>query len=258
MLLHCKIVLHKNIAYQEVNWLFRLNRIIPCSASYESQRRPRNSSVESSQQQQNRICGSCCFSNLSNATVCTNCGYFMTGAHSTPISLAQYRGLVKPATNNSTTILTQSQWLEIENNVRKRLEAYCPICMEGFNKGFEVLLSCSHMYHRSVSFLLLFNFLDRVFYRSRRSRKLRKDAVQSAGQADTTKKSRALVPKHLKLFVAFGSNRIGEDIGLLSKRSLVSSSHFYFLYSCRKVHYHLLKRLYSQVEFLLNCLIDIY
>lgn len=29
-----------------------------------------------------------------------------------------------------------------------RNDAYCPICMEGFKGGREVLLSCSHMFHR--------------------------------------------------------------------------------------------------------------
>jgi hypothetical protein len=72
----------------------------------------------------------------------------MSGAHAAPISLAQQRGLVKPTSNTTSVVLSQSQWLDIEDNVRKRLEAYCPICMEGFNQGFEVLLSCSHMYHR--------------------------------------------------------------------------------------------------------------
>jgi hypothetical protein len=28
-----------------------------------------------------------------------------------------------------------------------RNDAYCPICMEGFKEGREVLLSCSHMFH---------------------------------------------------------------------------------------------------------------
>jgi Ring finger domain/IQ calmodulin-binding motif len=29
-----------------------------------------------------------------------------------------------------------------------RNDAYCPICMEGFKDGREVLLSCSHLFHR--------------------------------------------------------------------------------------------------------------
>ena len=75
----------------------------------------------------------------------------MTGAHQTPLTLAQHRGLVKSSNSNEENILTQVQWKEIERNVKQRLDAYCPICMEGFNQGYEVLLSCTHMYHRYAS-----------------------------------------------------------------------------------------------------------
>jgi hypothetical protein len=71
----------------------------------------------------------------------------MNGAHQTPITLAQQRGLIK-STVKVADIMTQAQWKEIERNVIQRLDAYCPICMEGFNQGYEILLSCSHMYHK--------------------------------------------------------------------------------------------------------------
>lgn len=69
------------------------------------------------------------------------------------ISLAQHRGLIKSSTStsnggNEVESITQSQWIEIEKTVRKRCDGFCPICMEGFNQGFEILLSCSHVYHR--------------------------------------------------------------------------------------------------------------
>ena len=43
------------------------------------------------------------------------------------------------------------EWASIEAKVSSRLErdACCPICMEGFNQGYEVLLSCSHIFHRN-------------------------------------------------------------------------------------------------------------
>jgi hypothetical protein len=72
----------------------------------------------------------------------------MSGAHQTPVTLAQQRGLVKSSAK-AADVMTQAQWKEIESNVSQRLDAFCPICMEGFNQGYEILLSCSHMYHKS-------------------------------------------------------------------------------------------------------------
>ena len=88
----------------------------------------------------------------------------MNGNQNNRITLAQHRGLVKSSTNNNESeTITQSQWLEIEKAVRKRCDGFCPICMEGFNQGFEILLSCSHIYHRyeisiiiSPSYLFIF------------------------------------------------------------------------------------------------------
>ena len=37
----------------------------------------------------------------------------------------------------------------MEHTVQARDEAFCPICLEGFHQGHEVLLSCSHMFHRA-------------------------------------------------------------------------------------------------------------
>lgn len=72
----------------------------------------------------------------------------MNGIQQNRVSLAQHRGLIKSTINNEIETISQSQWLEIEQSVRKRCDGFCPICMEGFNQGVEILLSCSHIYHR--------------------------------------------------------------------------------------------------------------
>jgi hypothetical protein len=45
--------------------------------------------------------------------------------------------------------VVRSEWEVIEAKLVTRHDATCPICMEGFNQGYEVLLSCSHIFHRS-------------------------------------------------------------------------------------------------------------
>jgi hypothetical protein len=61
--------------------------------------------------------------------------------------LAELRGLVKAAPK--VEAMPQSEWDHIESQVEGRRDAYCPICMEAFNQGREVLLSCSHMFHQA-------------------------------------------------------------------------------------------------------------
>lgn len=45
--------------------------------------------------------------------------------------------------------LTSSEWKALETSAAVRREAHCPICMESFSSGHEVLLSCSHIFHRA-------------------------------------------------------------------------------------------------------------
>jgi hypothetical protein len=75
----------------------------------------------------------------------------MSGSDHATLSLAQHRGLVKKPDESKMETLSQAQWRSIEDSLAQREDAYCPICMEGFNKGNEVLLSCTHMYHRYAS-----------------------------------------------------------------------------------------------------------
>ena len=95
-----------------------------------------------------RQCASCQATNPFNSSVCETCGYYMAGTQQIPLTMAQSRGLVA-APAAAPEALKKFEWDSIEKGLASRQDAYCPICMEGFNQGFEVLLSCSHMYHRS-------------------------------------------------------------------------------------------------------------
>ena len=85
------------------------------------------------------------------ALICEVCGY-MARARPRTIpepTLAERRGLVPQATAPRVDpAVSRDEWSAIEHSIRGRQEAYCPICLEGF-KEHEVLLSCSHMFHRA-------------------------------------------------------------------------------------------------------------
>lgn len=74
------------------------------------------------------------------------CGYYLAGVRQPVATLAQRRGLVQAAPKIET--VTPAAWATIESRVDDRKDAFCPICMEAFKTGHEVLLSCSHMFHR--------------------------------------------------------------------------------------------------------------
>ena len=107
------------------------------------------SSSTSSRLPLSRQCDSCQASNPHNSSVCEACGYFLAGSQQMPLTMAQSRGLVAAPRPPAVDPLQPFEWESIEKGLASRQDAYCPICMEGFNRGFEVLLSCSHMYHRS-------------------------------------------------------------------------------------------------------------
>eukprot|EP01041_Mallomonas_annulata_P001257 gene1257-2434_t len=94
-----------------------------------------------------RLCLCCGALNRRGITVCETCGFFLASTRQPAETLSQARGLV-PATAKIEA-LSKDAWDEIEERVDSRNDAFCPICMDGFNKGHEVLLSCSHMFHRS-------------------------------------------------------------------------------------------------------------
>jgi hypothetical protein len=98
-------------------------------------------------------CMSCLAVNLrvtKDDSTCYECGFFLDGPQRpAPPSLAQRRGLVQPTPQMDAPVL-RHEWDSIEAKLSSRLlrDASCPICMEGFNQGSEVLLSCSHIFHR--------------------------------------------------------------------------------------------------------------
>ena len=99
--------------------------------------------------QLSRSCPSCqarC-SSTDTTSICSSCGYFVNAIRPLPTSLAQRRGLIAVAPQ--TDALSAKEWQNVESKLDERKDAFCPICMEGFNKGHEVLLSCSHMFHRT-------------------------------------------------------------------------------------------------------------
>jgi hypothetical protein len=77
--------------------------------------------------------------------ICENCGYYMSGPQQSRESLSQMRGLVPPSP--AVSVMSLAEWNKVECKLENRKDAFCPICMEPF-KGHEVLLSCSHMFHR--------------------------------------------------------------------------------------------------------------
>lgn len=122
--------------------------IFLCKRLYQRKSKQPNTHYQSGGSQQIKVCQSCLSSNASSSSVCRSCGFFMRSTDNISLSLAQHRGLVKKVDESKLEILSQSEWRSIENSLAEREDAYCPICMEGFNKGNEVLLSCTHMYHR--------------------------------------------------------------------------------------------------------------
>ena len=93
-------------------------------------------------------CNSC--NNISNnENICSKCGFFLKSLHQPIDTLAQRLGLVKG--NIPINTVTRSQWDSLEAKLKEpdyKVDTCCPICMEVFNQGTEVLLSCSHIFHR--------------------------------------------------------------------------------------------------------------
>mmetsp|Transcript_16121 Transcript_16121/g.16249 ORF Transcript_16121/g.16249 Transcript_16121/m.16249 type:complete len:446 (-) Transcript_16121:37-1374(-) len=115
--------------------------------AYNGTIKKRSLSISSSAQIADKSCPCCNERNSRQATVCSSCGFFLSSNRVPTESLAQARGLVPAAEKIET--LSQREWEGIENRLDSRGEAFCPICMDGFNRGHEVLLSCSHMFHRN-------------------------------------------------------------------------------------------------------------
>jgi hypothetical protein len=104
-------------------------------------------SAAGSRAREQQQCPSCAQVVSVGDTTCPNCGIFFRSIRAFEPTLAESRGLVAPA-HAPVVVVSAQRWAEIEARPWERQEADCPICMEGFALGHEVLLSCSHMFHR--------------------------------------------------------------------------------------------------------------
>ena len=96
-----------------------------------------------------KTCNSCGNSKVeANLKVCNSCGcFFGSSGPNNVLTLAQKRGLI--AAPAELKQLTVEEWEDVEYTATLRQETACPICMTGFNQQMEVLLSCTHMFHRT-------------------------------------------------------------------------------------------------------------
>ncbi len=87
---------------------------------------------------------------------CGNCGYFFPVASQTVSSLAQRRGLMLPygqtaiPQKSEKEVMKPLEWYVLEGHLQRKVDpdCCCPICMEKFVSGEEVLLSCGHIFHK--------------------------------------------------------------------------------------------------------------
>ena len=118
------------------------------SSSGSSSSGSSSSSKQVAQPPTRMACASCGAINFSNDSICRSetCGYYLAGVRQPALTLAQRRGLVQAPPK--TESISAHAWAIIEARVDDRKDAFCPICMDAFKSGHEVLLSCSHMFHR--------------------------------------------------------------------------------------------------------------
>lgn len=111
-------------------------------------------------------CPSCGFSMEDGDSMeyCHRCGYGgmsrdgSMGASGAGPSLAERRGLSLPLASASSSstfrvkveVMKPMDWYLMECHLAKKRDpdTRCPICMEVFNRGEEVLLSCGHIFHQ--------------------------------------------------------------------------------------------------------------
>lgn len=66
-------------------------------------------------------------------------------------TLAERIGIIQMTNNNPENHLSEAAWNEIKQRSNEREDSNCPcaICQEDFGLGQQVLLSCSHVFHRA-------------------------------------------------------------------------------------------------------------
>lgn len=84
---------------------------------------------------------------------CVQCGYGMPNRDQTEEpSWAQRRGLLMMPViaKAAPDVMKPLDWYFIESQLSRKRDpdTCCPICMEAFNRGEEVLLSCGHIFHK--------------------------------------------------------------------------------------------------------------
>ncbi|RYH30144.1 hypothetical protein EON65_06175 [archaeon] len=83
---------------------------------------------------------------------CIQCGYGAPRqqATSSEPSLAFRRGLIPIPPKATPDIMKPIDWYFMESQITRKVDPdiCCPICMEKFNRGEEVLLSCGHIFHK--------------------------------------------------------------------------------------------------------------
>lgn len=91
-----------------------------------------------------------CGTEASSSLACTRCG--LATLTSAATSTMRSREKNSTSTSSSSSLLTgmsAMDWEVLERSLASRGDAVCPICMEHFSEGHEVLLSCSHTFHRA-------------------------------------------------------------------------------------------------------------
>jgi hypothetical protein len=147
-LLECRDLANKSLSDQTINAAALQNEI---ANRYKLQGTKPAHKVQSiaptNRQNPATACAGCGARQSTGQPDCEQCGIFFRSNIIVPETLAQKRGLVKKV--EPPPAMTIQEWNVIECLAKDREDAHCPICMSGFNQGSEVLLSCSHMFHRS-------------------------------------------------------------------------------------------------------------
>eukprot|EP01039_Chlorochromonas_danica_P009490 gene9490-10481_t len=127
--------------------------------------RKRRTTTSTTTKTTSQHCPSCGFSMEDGDSMeyCHRCGYGgisrdgSVGATGTGPSLAERRGLTLPLAASSSSsfrikveVMKPMDWYLMECHLAKKRDpdTRCPICMEVFNRGEEVLLSCGHIFHQ--------------------------------------------------------------------------------------------------------------
>ena len=81
---------------------------------------------------------------------CSVCGFFLISSCDAIVELSQIRVQSRAApTTPLFNPFSKQDWEDAEQRLEAREGSHCPICMAGFSQSHELLLSCSHAFHRT-------------------------------------------------------------------------------------------------------------